>query len=90
MELTQAKIFMCHKMQLNNIGSLEHIHVLLDGSISSKITRLNFNSTQLNFSLDNLLDNESALLTFDLLGLLKMVIPIIHTFPGMAYYRILH
>ena len=38
--------------------------------MSSRITKLNFNSTQLNFNLDNFLDNENALLTFNLLGLL--------------------
>ena len=44
---------------------------------SRKITRLNFNSTQfqlLNFNYDSLLDNENVSLTFDLLGLLKMII----------------
>jgi len=42
---------------------------------------LNFNSTQfqlLNFNYDSLLDNENALLTFDLLGLSKTVIPFFH------------
>ena len=48
---------------------------------SRKTTRLNFNSAEfqlLNFNYDSLLDNENALLTFDLLGLSKTVIPFFH------------
>ena len=46
-----------------------------------KRTRMNFNSTQfqlLNFSLESLFDDENALLTFDLLGSSKTVIPFFH------------
>ena len=49
--------------------------------VSRKITRLDFNSTQiqlLNFSHNSLLDNENASLTFDLLGSSKPVIPFFH------------
>ena len=45
--------------------------------VSRKITRLDFNSTQiqlLNFSHNSLLDNENASLTFDLLESSKTVI----------------
>ena len=48
--------------------------------VSRKI-RLDFNSTQiqlLNFSHNSLLNNENALLTFDLLGSSKTVIPFFH------------
>ena len=48
---------------------------------SRKITRLDFNSIQiqlLNFSHNSLLDNENASSTFDLLGSSKMVIPFFH------------
>ena len=49
--------------------------------VSRKKTRLDFNSTQiqlLNFSHNSLPDNENALLTFDLLGSSKTVIPFFH------------
>ena len=54
-----------------------NLHLL----VSRKITRLDFNSTQiqlLNFSHNSLLDNKNALLTFDLLESSKTVIPFFH------------
>ena len=46
--------------------------------VSRKITRLDFKIQLLNFRHNSLLDNENALLTFDLLGSSKTVIPFFH------------
>ena len=65
----------------NVFDNLKRSKVNKELLLPSKTTRLNSNSTQfqlLNFSLENLFDDENALLTFDLLGTSKTVIPLFH------------
>ena len=61
--------------------NLKGSKVIKEFLLPSKTTRLDFSRTQfqlLNFSLENLFDDANALLTFDLLGSLKTVIPFFH------------
>ena len=69
------------KKGITVFDNLKRSKVIKEFLLPSKTTRLNFNSTQfqlLNFSLEDLFNDENALLTFDLLGSSKTVIPFFH------------